>query len=106
MRFAVAAGDGKTIRVPLPAVEIGIGHELPLPGARTAQMKALDEAVDGHSLRLELEGMSGSEAVLYLRRNDSAAQVRADGGEIAGDALHVKFGAGSGYVAQTVMLRW
>ncbi len=100
------AGGGTVLRVPLPAVEVGIGRGLPLPGARTTQMKVLDEAVDGRSLRLEMEGMAGTESVLEVRRNDAGVKVTAEGGVVAGDALRVKFGAGSGYVTQVVVLRW
>lgn len=104
VHFAGAGGD--VLRVPLPAVEVSVGHGLPLPGARTAQMKVLDETTDAHSLRLELEGMGGSESLLQVRRNNGAARVKAEGAELQGNTLHVHFAAGSGYVQQTVTLRW
>jgi len=94
------------LRVPLPAVEVSVGHGLPLPGARTAQMKVLDETMDAHSLRLELEGMGGSESLLQVRRNGSAVHLRVEGADLQVDTLHVHFPAGSGYVQQTVTLRW
>jgi glycogen debranching enzyme len=106
VRFAGTSKDGGVLRVPLPAFEVSIGHGLPLPGARTAQMKVLEEMTDAHSLRLELEGMAGSESVLRLRRNDGAARVQVEGAELQADTLHVHFPAGSGYVSQTVTLRW
>lgn len=97
---------GETIRVPLPPVEVGIGHGLPLRGARTAQMKVLRERVDGRSLRLELEGMADSESVLQVRRNDASARLTCDGGELDGGRLKVRFGDGAGYVTKVVTLRW
>jgi hypothetical protein len=106
VHFAGASKDAGVLRVPLPAFEVSIGHGLPLPGARTEQMKVLEETADAHSLRLELEGMAGSESVLRLRRNDGAAQVKVEGAELQADTLHVHFPAGSGYVSQTVTLRW
>jgi glycogen debranching enzyme len=104
VHFAGTGAD--TLRVPLPAVEVAVGHGLPLSGARTAQMKVLNETTDAHSLRLDLEGIAGSESVLHLRRNDSAAQVRVDGAELISDTLHVHFPEGSGYVPQSVTLLW
>ena len=104
------AADAVVLRVPLPAVEVSVGHGLPLPGARTAQMKVLGEMTEAHSLRLELEGVEGTESVLQVRRNDAQARVSAEGAEMVSDTLHVRFPAGSaaggGYVKQTVTLRW
>ncbi len=105
VRLAGAPGDGSTLRVPLPAVELSFGHRLPLRGARTAQMKVLSEKTDAHTLKLELEGVAGSSATLQVRRN-GAVHPKADGGELLADELRVQFGAGSGYVTQAVTLRW
>jgi glycogen debranching enzyme len=97
---------GSEARVPLPAVEVAVSHGLPVRGSRTSQMKVLQVTNEAHSLRLELEGMGGSESVLRVRRNDAGAQVRADGGLLEGDALRVRFPAREGYVTQVVTLRW
>lgn len=101
-----ASGDGSILRVPLPAVEVSIGHGLPLRGSRTAQMKVLSETTEGRSLRLELEGMAGTQESLHVRRNDAAVTVKAEGAELAGDSLKVNFLQGKGYVSQVVTLRW
>ena len=101
-----AGTSAETLRAPLPVVEVAIGHGLPLPGARTAQMKVLNETADAHSLRLELEGMAGSESVLEVRRNGANAHVQVDGAELISDTLHVHFPAGTGYVPQSVTLHW
>jgi hypothetical protein len=98
--------NADTLRIPLPAFEVAISHGLPLPGARTLQMKVLDEVPDARSLRLDLEGIAGSEAVLQLRRNDTAAHLQVDGADLRSDTLHVHFPAGSRYVSQTLTLRW
>ena len=106
VHFAGTSADADTLRIPLPAFEVAICHGLPLPGARTVQMKVLNEVSDPHSLRLELEGIAGSEAVLQLRRNDIAAHLQVDGADLQPDTLHVHFPAGSGYISQTLTLRW
>ena len=100
------ASGGESARVPLPGVEVGVDHGLPLRGARAAQMKVLSEQVQGRSLRLELEGLAGTESMLPLRKNDAAARVTCEGGEVVGNQLRVRFGSGSGYVTQVVTVRW
>jgi glycogen debranching enzyme len=99
-------GGTASVRVPLPPVEVSVSHGLPVRGARTAQLKVIDEVIAARSLRLELEGIAGSESTLALTRNDAAARPRAEGGELVGDQLHIHFPAGSGYVTQTVTLSW
>ena len=99
-------GGRDSISLPLPAVELGICHGLPARGSRTQQMKVIDEMASGHSLHLQVEGIAGSESVLFLRRNDPAVKLRAEGAEISGDQLRVRFPSGSGYVTQTVTVSW
>lgn len=103
------AGDALTIRLPLPAVEVSIDHGLPLPGARTAQMKVLSEVHEPNSLKLELEGRAGTESVLTMRRNDAKINPQIEGAKLDADKLHVNFAPGSGdanYVTQVVTIRW
>ena len=102
----VGAEDGLSLRIPLPAVEVGLTHGLPLPGARTSQMKVLDEGVEGRSLRLELEGLGGTEVRLRLRRNASGLTLKVQGGQISGEDLVVSFGPGEGYVERNVQVSW
>ena len=102
-------GEGvtrNTLRIPVPAFEIAIRHGLPLPGARTAQMKVLSERADAHSLRLELEGVAGSESSLTLCTNDPSAKLHVDGADLKSETLHVHFPEGTGYVSKVVTLRW
>ncbi len=105
VRLGGAFGDGSILRVPLPAIEVSLAHGLPLRGARTAQLKVLSETTDAHTMRLELEGMAGSLATLQVRRN-GAATSRAEGAELEGGEMRVRFAEGSGYVTQVVTLRW
>ena len=106
VRIAGASGDGSRLRVALPVVEVGIEHGLPARGSRTAQMKVLSEGWEGRSLRLELEGMAGTQSHLQVRRNDVNAKVTAEGAGLHGDAMDVGFAQGNGYVTQVVTLRW
>lgn len=113
---AKMAWDGKSMTVPLPPVEVATGHGLPLPGARTAQMKVLSETLGTRSLALQLEGMAGSVVELKVRRNDAKIKAAADGGvlgEPGGDGLsvlRVTFPAHEGgtieYVTHTVTFKW
>jgi hypothetical protein len=110
------ASDGASAVFALPAVEVAVPHGLPLPGARTAQMKVLGETVDSHSLKLELEAEAGSVVEIKVRRNAAKLNLHADGGAIssvtgghAGDGLDqltVKFTEGTGYQGQVVTLHW
>lgn len=105
VKLSGAGGDGTMLRLPLPLVEVSMAHGLPPRGSRTAQMKVVDETRDSHSLRLELEGTAGSQATLTFRRNE-AVTVHAEGAELTGDALRVRFDGGSGYQTTVVTLRW
>jgi glycogen debranching enzyme len=109
------ASDGASIAFALPPVEVAVPHGLPLPGARTAQMKVLSESADAHSLKLELEAEAGSVVELQVRRNAAKLNLHVDGGTTeaapsgitAGvEKLVVKFPSGVGYQGQTVTLRW
>jgi glycogen debranching enzyme len=113
---ARTAADGSSITFALPAVEVAVPHGLPLPGARTSQMKVLTETATPHSLKLELEAEAGSTVELKLRRNATKLNVHADGAEFLPaehatgattlDSLTVKFPSGTGYQQQTVTLHW
>ena len=117
-----------SLLLPLPPVEVGIAHGLPLPGARTQQMKVLEQSGDAHSLRLRLEAPAGSVQRLMVRRNAAGLRLRAEGAELAGNAAEdqsgmktqasenkpkaeretvvVRFPQGDGYQEQAVTLRW
>jgi hypothetical protein len=57
------------LRVPLPAVEVYTGHELPAFGAETHQMKVLSERYEGRSLELLLSAPAGTVQSLGVRVN-------------------------------------
>lgn len=102
-----SAADGSSVSIPLPALEVAVGHGLPLPGSRTAQMKVLSEAQEGRSLRLELEGMAGTSAELRVRRNGAGLKVRVEGGTMVDEErVRVSFPAGEGYRRQALILSW
>jgi glycogen debranching enzyme len=104
---AKSAADGLSVSLPLPAVEVGIAHGLPLPGARTAQTKVVSEVQEGRALRLELEGMAGTSTELHVRRNAAGLKLRAEGGTLLGDErVRVSFPAGEGYRRQALILSW
>jgi len=102
------------LRIPLPGVEVGIPHELPLPGSRTAQLKVLSQTADSHSLTFALEAEGGITYDLPLRMNGVRSAVHADGASVTQGAasgsgvgsLHVVFPAGAGYQQQTVRVTW
>ncbi len=115
---AVLAQAGATtkkseVRLPLPAAEVSIPHDLPLPGARTAQLKVLSQAVDANSLTLLLEAEGGTSYDLPLRTNgkhtlsaEGATILRRQSPDGALDSLQVRFPPGAGYTRQTVRVQW
>ena len=82
VKGARTAADGSSITFALPPLEVAVPHALPLPGARTSQMKVLAESMTPHSLKLELEADAGSVVTLKLRRNGTALNVHAEGAEL------------------------
>jgi hypothetical protein len=102
------------LRIPLPGVEVGIPHDLPLPGSRTTQLKVLSQTTDAHSLTLALEAQGSSTYNLPLRVNGVRSAVRVDGGSLTQGAagrselnsLRVVFPAAVGYQQQTVRVTW
>jgi hypothetical protein len=130
---ARAASPGE-LRITLPAVEVGIPAELPLPGASTSQLKVIEETYSGNSLTLMLEGEAGSAYNLPLRVNETTAgKLVVEGGNISPGmlvdlsprletwfsqggfqvsdnatlrGLHIEFPAGAGYQRQTVHVTW
>jgi hypothetical protein len=96
------------LRIPLPAVELGIAHGLPEAGAVTSQMKVLNQQESPHSLRLRLSAPANSSLTLFLRVNDPSIHLRTEGAEVSANSnqLRVQFPSGVGYVEQAVSLSW
>jgi glycogen debranching enzyme len=100
------AGGKDSMQWALPAIEVVAPHGLPERGARTAQPKVVAETSAANSLQLEIEGLAGTSTTLRLIRNNPAVQPYAEGGELEGDALRIRFSEGSGWVTQKVTVRW
>lgn len=98
------AGTAHELTLPLPAVEVGIFHDLPLPGSRTGQLKVVGEQRGNDRYELQLEALGGSEYVLPVRLNRPG--VRVSGGELAGTDWRVRFPAGAGYRRLSVVFTW
>jgi hypothetical protein len=106
------------LRVPLPAVEVFTGHELPTFGSETAQMKVLAERYERRSLRLVLSAPTGTVQSLGIRVNGLGLQPRFENAHVGAinDGLGrfaVAFPASSEsspsaapYVNQTVSISW
>ena len=108
--MAGARSSGAEVRVPLPAVEVGMTSHLPMAGAVTQQMKVLDQVEGARSLTLQLSGMGGAREEMLVRRNKAGLAVRVEGGMVTGGGalgtMAVEFPAGTGYVEKTVRLSW
>jgi glycogen debranching enzyme len=107
--------DGSSVVFALPAVEVAVPHGLPLPGARTSQLKVLSEVSKARSLKLELEAEAGTVVELMVRRNVAKLDLHVEGGTIVDAAggkaaglekLVVKFPQGIGYQQGVVTLSW
>jgi glycogen debranching enzyme len=90
--------------LPLPAVELEIPTDLPLPGARTAQLKVLNEKRTANRYEVVLEASGGSEYELPVRINQPNMQSK--GAELAGSKVRIHFPAGQGYQQATVIFSW
>ena len=104
---ATGAAEGG-LRIPLPAVEVGIEHGLPVTGAATSQLKVLDQQKSSRSLRLRLSAPANSIQTLSLRVNDAKLRPRIEGAELTADSGHmrVQLPQGTGYVEKTVTVSW
>ena len=112
---AIVSRDGRELRLPLPAVEVGMDltadTALPLPGAAPAEMNVLDQAATAHQLTLTLEAQGGSTQTLFIRTNLPKIHLTVDGGRLsdAEDALKtlaIPMQAGAGYQKKVVTVHW
>jgi hypothetical protein len=114
------------LRVPLPGVEIVLPAELPLPGARTTQLKVLEQHTASNSASWTFEAQGDTTCDLPLRLNgrkhvhvsgatlmevevaamEHEPEDRAKVTDTAIEMLKVHFPAGTGYTQQTVTVRW
>lgn len=70
-RTPAAKMIGGSLRIPLPAVELGVEENSPEPGSVTSQMKVLDQQATDHSLTVRLAAPGGSQQRLRLRINSA-----------------------------------
>jgi hypothetical protein len=106
-----AEAETHGILIPLPPVEVTLFHQLPEFGARTGQMKVLDEQQSGRSINLILAAPSGADGTIYLKENETGLHVTVAGGTLASAKngllpVAVHFPSGSGYVTQKVSVSW
>jgi glycogen debranching enzyme len=90
--------------LPLPSVEVSIPSELPLPGARTAQLKVVGEKRTANRYEVIFEAPGGAEYDLPVRINQPNMQSK--GAELAGSKVRLRFPAGQGYQQVTVIFSW
>jgi glycogen debranching enzyme len=106
-----AKWSGNVLQIPLPAVEVGVDHALPEPGATTQQMKVIDQQSAVNSLTLTLSAAANSRQTLMVRVNDTRARLHVEGAQMPPEnsslrSVQVDFGAGEGYVEKTVKFTW
>ncbi len=106
-----AKGRGPALAIPLPAVEVALPHRLPEFGAKTEQMKVLDEQRTGRSLTLTLSAPGSSSQTLLLKENFPGMHITAGhavlgAGQDGLYSLSVPFPEAPGYATQTVTLTW
>jgi len=90
--------------LPLAGVELGIPSQLPLPGARTAQLKVVDERRSANRYEVDFEAPGGAAYDLPLRMN--RPNVRFQGAEVADSKVRLRFPAGTGYQRTSVIFSW
>jgi len=95
-----------TMTLPLPAVELGIPAQLPEPGERTSQLKALSEDRSERSAVFVFEAQSGSIYEMPVRLNRTGISL--EGGRLGNGKLHLEFPSQSqhGFVKKTVTFKW
>ncbi len=103
-RCSAPAGTVHELDLPLPAVEVGLPHGLPLPGSEAAQLKVLSERRAAGRLDLDFEAPAGSLYLLPVRLNKPG--VRVTGAELSGDRLAIRFLGRAGRQRIAVTFLW
>lgn len=94
------------LKIPLPAVEVGLEPQTPQAGASTDQVKVIRQEYSAHSLRLRLAVPAGTSQQIYLRTNNVVHNLRVKGAQRNQDGFLVTGGAGKGYLDQVVEITW
>jgi hypothetical protein len=97
-------GCPRQVSIPLPAAEIMLPHSLPLPGAQTEQLKAVDEQHGEKHIAITLEAPGGSAFELQVRMNRPGVKV--SGGELSSGRLRIQFPPGEGFQRKLITLEW
>ena len=105
-----ATASASVLAIPLPAVELFLDSELPVPGAKTSQTKVLDQTEDGHSASFRFSGLGGSTQAIKVRLNDPRLHVQMNGKPLDGAqplrSIDVTFPKGAGFVESDVRFTW
>lgn len=111
-RIAGSEEKNAVLRLPLPAVEVGITERLPEIGMQTTQMKVLSETYSDHGVALELSAPAGTTQMLSVRENISSPRLHTSDGKLsavdAGARLWtIQFpDSGTDYIEKRVTLAW
>jgi glycogen debranching enzyme len=94
----------RSLTIPLPPVELTIPAQLPEPGKRTLQLKALREQHGPRTTAFSFEAQAGAVYNLPLRLNRPG--IRVEGAEISANKVHLQFPDGQGYVKKIITFQW
>ncbi len=97
-----------TLAIPLPTLELSLpDHGLPMPGAETTLPHVLTESYTARSASLLIEAPAGSEVVVHVTRNGTAARAaHTQDGQLTGDTLTTILLKGSGWTQKQITLAW
>jgi hypothetical protein len=95
-----------TLRIPLPAVEVGLEQQSPQPGDSTQQVKFIRQEYGARSLRIWLEVAENATARMYLRTNGSVRDLNVIGARRDRNELTVTGSGTGGYSERTIEIRW
>ncbi len=95
-----------TLRIPLPAVEVGLEQQSPQPGDSTQQVKFIRQEYGARSLRIWLEVAENTTARMYLRTNGSVRNLNVIGAQRDQNELTVTGSGTGGYSGRTIEIRW
>jgi glycogen debranching enzyme len=99
-----AAVSTRTLQLPLPPVELSVPAVAPEQGSTTSQLKILNEEFGARQATVAFEGLGHTSFDLPIRLN--RPHVSAQGAEMSGGRLHLRFPEGNGYQGKTVTFTW
>ncbi len=99
-----AAAGTRGLRLPLPPVELFLPAIAPEQGAKTAQLKVLNEEWGARQGKIAFEGLGNTSFDLPIRLN--RPHISAEGAEIHGGKIHLQLPDGNRYQGKTVTFTW